>query len=71
VCVKGDYGVKHREREVSNMFTKEQQQKIADVIREIPDYLTRRRIAADFCDMLAVDNDRFNYQKFFAACNAD
>lgn len=53
------------------MLTRKVYNKLADIIRDIPDISIRKKISKEFAGVLKEDNTRFNHSKWFNACNVN
>lgn len=52
------------------MLTRKVYNKLAAIIHDIPDAGLRAEISTKIAGVLKEDNIRFNYSKWFGACNA-
>lgn len=53
------------------MLTRKVYNKMAEIIKNIPDTSIRNKISKEFAGVLKENNDRFNYSKWFSACDVD
>lgn len=53
------------------MLTRKVYNKLAQVIKEIPDKSIRNKISKEFAEVLKENNTRFDYVKWFNACDVD
>ena len=53
------------------MLTRKVYNKLADIIKKIPDISIRTKISKEFAEVLKEDNQRFNYSKWFSACDVN
>ena len=53
------------------MLTRKVYNKLASIIKEIPDTSIRNKISKEFAGVLKENNGRFDYAKWFSACDVD
>lgn len=53
------------------MLTRKVYNKLADIIKEIPDTSIRNKVSKEMAGVLKENNDRFNHSKWFSACNVN
>ena len=53
------------------MLTRKVYNKLADIIKEIPDTSIRNKVSKEMAGVLKENNPNFNYSKWFAACDVN
>ena len=53
------------------MLTRKVYNKLAGIIKEIPDISIRNKVSKEMAGVLKENNDRFNYSIWFSACDVD